>query len=115
LFSGQSASTKYARRAIFAALEITEARFDVVIPSSTLFPATAARGAATTASAAFMAAASAAMMIESVAATVATGAEATTVAEVTLVSDAAATLAATQSAANGGPVGDDESAAIAMQ
>ena len=57
-----------------------------------------------------MAAASAAMMIESVAATVAMGAEATTVAEVTLVSDAAATLAATQSAANGGPVGDDESA-----
>ena len=42
-------------------------------------------------------------------------AEATPVAEVTLVSDAAATLAATQSAANGGPVGDDESAAIAMQ
>ena len=41
------------------------------------------------------------------AATVATGAEATTVAEMTLVSDAAATLAATQSAANGGPDGDD--------
>ena len=45
----------------------------------------------------------------------ATVAEATMMAAVTLVSNAAATPAATQSAADGRPVGDDESAAIAMQ
>ncbi len=55
------------------------------------------------------------MMIESATAPVAMGAEATTAEAVTLVSNAAATLAATQSAANGGPVGGDESAAIDMQ
>ncbi len=42
-------------------------------------------------------------------------AEATATAAVTLVSDAAAMLATTQSAADGGPVGDANSAAIAMQ
>jgi hypothetical protein len=61
-------------RDIFAALEITDARFDVVIASSSLFPAVAARGATT---AALAAVASAAVMIESVAVTVATAAEAT--------------------------------------
>ena len=45
----------------------------------------------------------------------ATATEATTAAAVTLVSDAAATPAATQSAADGMPVGCDESAAITMQ
>jgi hypothetical protein len=45
----------------------------------------------------------------------ATAAEATTAASVTLVSDAAVTPTATQSAANGGPVGDNDSAAITMQ
>jgi hypothetical protein len=55
------------------------------------------------------------VMIESAAARTATGAEATLAAAVTLVSDAAAMPAATQSAADGGPVGGDESAAIAMQ
>ena len=44
-----------------------------------------------------------------------TAAEATTTAAVTLVSNAAATLTATQSAANGRPDGNDGSAAIAMQ
>jgi hypothetical protein len=44
-----------------------------------------------------------------------TAAEATTAAVVMLVSDAAATPTATQSTADSGPVGDDESAAIAMQ
>jgi len=47
------------------------------------------------------------MMIESAAATTVTAAEATTAAAVTLVSDAAAMPTATQSAANGGPDGDD--------
>jgi hypothetical protein len=42
-------------------------------------------------------------------------AEATTVDAVTLVSDAAATLTAAQSAADGGKDGDDGFAAIAMQ
>ena len=41
--------------------------------------------------------------------------EATTVAAVMLVSNATAMPAATQSAADGGPIGDNESAAIAMQ
>ncbi len=45
----------------------------------------------------------------------ATAAEATTAEVVTLVSNAAAMLMATQSAANGRPDGDDGSAAIAMQ
>jgi hypothetical protein len=45
----------------------------------------------------------------------ATAVEARTVAVVTLVSDAAAMPAAIQSVANGGPVGDNNSAAIAMQ
>ena len=45
----------------------------------------------------------------------ATGAEATTTVAVTLVLDAAVTLAATQSAADGGQVGGNESVAIAMQ
>ena len=45
----------------------------------------------------------------------ATVAEATTAAAVTLVSDTAATKTATQSVADGGPVGNDNSAAIAMQ
>ena len=45
----------------------------------------------------------------------ATAAEATTMAAVTLVSDAAATPAATQSVADDRPVGDNESVAIAMQ
>jgi hypothetical protein len=45
----------------------------------------------------------------------ATAAEATTAEAVTLVSYAAATLTAAQSAADGGPDGDDGSAAIAMQ
>jgi hypothetical protein len=45
----------------------------------------------------------------------ATAAEATTAEAVTLVPDAAATLTAAQSAADGGPDGDDGSAAIAMQ
>jgi hypothetical protein len=47
------------------------------------------------------------MMIESAAATTVTAAEATTAAGVTLISDAAAMPAATQSAADGGPDGDD--------
>ena len=42
-------------------------------------------------------------------------AEATTAVAVMLVSDIAAMQAATQSAANGGPVGNGNSAAIAMQ
>ncbi len=41
--------------------------------------------------------------------------EATTVEAVMLVSNAAGTLMATQSAADGGPDGDNSSAAIAMQ
>ena len=45
----------------------------------------------------------------------ATAAEATMAAVVTPISNTAATLTATQSVANGGPVGDDGSAAIAMQ
>ena len=45
----------------------------------------------------------------------ATAADATTAAAVTLVSDAAAMSTATQSAANGGPVGDNNSGTIAMQ
>ena len=45
----------------------------------------------------------------------ATVAEATMAAAVTLVFDAAATTAAIQSAANSGLVGNDDSAAIAMQ
>jgi hypothetical protein len=45
----------------------------------------------------------------------ATVVEATMAVAVTLVSDAAAMLTATQSAADGGPDGDDGSAAIAMQ
>ena len=45
----------------------------------------------------------------------ATAAEATTAAAVTLISDAAAIPMGTQSAADGGPVGDDDSATIAMQ
>ena len=45
----------------------------------------------------------------------ATRAEATMAAAVTLVSNAAATTAAIQSAANSRLVGDDDSAAIAMQ
>jgi hypothetical protein len=89
--------------------------FEVVLASSSLFPATAARGAVTAALEALTAAALAAMMIESATATVVTAAEVTVAAAVTLVSDAAATPAATQSAANGGLVGNDESAAIAMQ
>jgi hypothetical protein len=42
-------------------------------------------------------------------------AEATTVAGLTLISDAAAMLTAAQSAADGGPDGNNGSAAIAMQ
>ena len=42
-------------------------------------------------------------------------AEATAAAAMMLVSNAAVTLAATQSAADGRPVGEDESTAIAMQ
>ena len=45
----------------------------------------------------------------------ATAAKAMTAAAVMLVSDTAATLGATQSAADGRPVSNDESAAIAMQ
>jgi hypothetical protein len=45
----------------------------------------------------------------------ATVVEATTVAALTLVSDAAAMLMAAHSAADGGPDGDDGFAAIAMQ
>ena len=45
----------------------------------------------------------------------ATMAEATAAAAMMLVSNAAATPAATQSVADGGPVGEDESTAIAMQ
>ncbi len=45
----------------------------------------------------------------------ATAAEATMAVAVTLVSDAAAMPTATQSAADGRPVGDNDSAAITMQ
>ena len=45
----------------------------------------------------------------------AAAAEATMAVAVTLVSDAAATPTATQPAVDGGPVGDNESVAIAMQ
>ena len=45
----------------------------------------------------------------------ATAAEAMTTGAVMLVSNAAAMPTATQSVADGGPVGDDDSAAIAMQ
>ncbi len=55
------------------------------------------------------------VMVESAAATTATGAEATTAAAVTHVSDAAATPTATQSAAGGRTVGGDEYVAIVMQ
>ncbi len=90
------------------ALEITDARFDVVIASSSLFPAVAARGAAMAALAALMAAASAAALMIELAA-----AEATAAVVVTLVSDATAMLTRGQQyAADGGLVGDDESAAI---
>jgi hypothetical protein len=87
-----------------------------VLALSSLFPAVEARGAASAVSMALTAAAAAstAMMIESVAAGVA--ATVASAAAVTLLSHAAAMLMrGQQSAANCEPVGDNYSAAIAMQ
>ena len=101
--------------------------FNVVLALSSLFPAAAvggglffdilSRGAATVALAALTAAALAAEMIVLPAVAVAgAGAGAVALAAVTLVSNATATLMhGRQSAANGGPDGDNDSAEATMQ
>jgi hypothetical protein len=113
LFSGHSASSKYAHKDIFMVLEMTDARFDAVLALSPLFPPTVV-------SAALTAAASTAVMIEllSVAVTAVAAAAAVAVvvaATMTLVSNATATQThGQQSAAIGGPVSNNNSAAISM-